>query len=165
LFQEEEEEDMTITLEDLRGDSPAICGDFNKIKEEVIGAVGEDQNEVERLLTERILMEFVQFHMKKRELYLDKKKKRRVALKILPPKKPLESKPNNIGNINKNQEKEEEEGKSRRKVQETKEAEEEPDRDQTSDSGPTTLHANRVQEQNHGAAGFGHQSCHSKSID
>jgi hypothetical protein len=40
LFQEEEEEDMIITLEDLRGDSPAICGDFNKIKEEVIRAVG-----------------------------------------------------------------------------------------------------------------------------
>jgi hypothetical protein len=114
LFQEEEEEDMTITLEDLRGDSPAICGDFNKIKEEVIRPVGEDQNEVERLLTERILMEFVQFHMKKREPYLDKKKRRRVALKIIPPKKPLESKPNNSGNINKNQEKEEEEGKSRK---------------------------------------------------
>ena len=53
----------------------------------------------------------------------------------------------------------------RRKVVENQEAEEEPDRDQTSGSGPTTLHANRVQEQNHGAARFGHQSCHSKSID
>ncbi|XP_059446362.1 B3 domain-containing protein At2g31420-like [Corylus avellana] len=105
---------MTITLEDLRGDSPDICGDFNKIKEEVIRAVGEDPNEVERLLTERILMEFVQFHMKKREPSLEKKKKR-VALKIIPPKKPLESKPNNSGKINKNQEKEEEEeGKSRK---------------------------------------------------
>jgi hypothetical protein len=114
LFQKEEEEDMTITLEDLRGDSPAICGDFNKIKEEVIRAVGENPNEVERLLTERILMEFVQFHMKKREPYMEKKKQRRVALKIIPPKKPLESKPKNTGNINKNHEKEEEEGKSRK---------------------------------------------------
>jgi hypothetical protein len=43
LFQEE---DMAITLENLRDDSPAICGDFNKIKEEVIRAAGEDQNEI-----------------------------------------------------------------------------------------------------------------------
>jgi hypothetical protein len=76
LFQEEEEEDMAITLEDLRGDSPAICGDFNKIKEEVIRAAGGNPKEVERLLTEKILMEFVQFHMKKREPYLEKKKRK-----------------------------------------------------------------------------------------
>jgi hypothetical protein len=34
LFEEEEEEDMGITLEDLRGDSSSICGNFNKIKED-----------------------------------------------------------------------------------------------------------------------------------
>jgi hypothetical protein len=80
LFQEEEEEDMAITLEDLRGDSHAICGDFNKIKEEVIRAAGGNPKEVERLLTERILMDFLQFHMKKRKQYLEKpseKKKKR----------------------------------------------------------------------------------------
>ncbi|KAE8008249.1 hypothetical protein FH972_004779 [Carpinus fangiana] len=137
---------MAITLQDLRGDSPAICGggDFNKIKEEVIRAVGEDQNEVDRLLTEKILMEFVQFHMKKREPYLEKKKrkplesdvyslslnwkhkrqrkkpvekkKKRVVLRIIPPKKPLELAPNNTGNINKNEEEEEEEEEKSRKT-------------------------------------------------
>ncbi|KAE8008250.1 hypothetical protein FH972_004780 [Carpinus fangiana] len=114
---------MTITLEDLRGGSPALCGHFNKIKEEVIRAVGENENEVEMLLTERILMEFVQFHMKKRKQYLEKpvEKKKRVVLKIIP-KKPLESAPNNSENIIQNQEKgeeeeeeeEEEEGMSRK---------------------------------------------------
>jgi hypothetical protein len=38
---------MTITLEDLRGGSPARCGHFNKIKEEVIRDVGENENDVE----------------------------------------------------------------------------------------------------------------------
>ncbi|KAE8022009.1 hypothetical protein FH972_007850 [Carpinus fangiana] len=58
---------MTITLEDLRCDSPALCGHFNKIIEDVIRAVGETENEVEKLLTQMILMELVQFHVKKRE--------------------------------------------------------------------------------------------------
>jgi hypothetical protein len=84
LFQEE---DMAITLEDPRGDSLAKCGDlsFNKIKEEVIRAAGGNPKEVERLLTERILMDFLQFHMKKKKQYpkkLSEKKKKR---------KPLES--------------------------------------------------------------------------
>ena len=107
---------MIITLEDLRGGSPALCGHFNKIREEVIRAVGENENEVEKLLTQRILMEFVQFHMKKRKQYLEKPvTKKRVVLKIIPPKKPLESAPNNSENIIQNQEKEEEEeGMSRK---------------------------------------------------
>ncbi|XP_059448267.1 B3 domain-containing protein At1g05920-like [Corylus avellana] len=82
---------MATTLEDLRGDSPAIFGDFNKIKEEVIRAAGGNPNEVERLLTKRILMDFLQFHMKKRKQYLEKpleKKKKR---------KPLELAANNSG--------------------------------------------------------------------
>jgi hypothetical protein len=64
LFQEE---DMGITLEDLRGDSPAICGEFNKITEEVIRDAGEDQNEVCRMLTERVLMGLDEFFKKKRK--------------------------------------------------------------------------------------------------
>jgi phosphoribosylanthranilate isomerase len=102
---------MTITLEDLRGRSPALCGHFNKIIEEVIRVVGENENEVEKLLTQMILMEFVQFHMKKRKQYLEKhvEKKKRVVLKIIPPKKPLQSAPNNSENVIQNQEKEEEE--------------------------------------------------------
>jgi hypothetical protein len=110
---------MTITLEDLRGGSPTLCGHFNKIREEVISTVGENEKEVEMLLTERILMEFVQFHMKKRKQYLEKpvekKKKKRVVLKIIPPKKPLESAPNNSENIIQNQEKGEEEEEMSRK--------------------------------------------------
>jgi hypothetical protein len=109
---------MTITLEDLRGGSPTLCGHFNKIKEEVISTVGENEKEVEMLLTERILMEFVQFHTKKRKQYLEKnvekKKKKRVVLKIIPPKKPLESAPNNSENIIQNQETGEEEEMSRK---------------------------------------------------
>ncbi|KAE8008248.1 hypothetical protein FH972_004778 [Carpinus fangiana] len=70
------------------------------------------------LLTERILMEFVQFHMKKRKQYLEKhvekKKKKRVVLKIIPPKKPLESAPKNSENIIQNLEKGEEEEMSRK---------------------------------------------------
>jgi hypothetical protein len=61
-----------ITLEDMRSDSPGACGDFNKIKEEVITAVGEDQNEVDWLLTERILTGLDEFY-KKRKQYLEKK--------------------------------------------------------------------------------------------
>ncbi|KAE8009224.1 hypothetical protein FH972_005673 [Carpinus fangiana] len=34
---------MIITLEDLRGGSPALCGNFNKIRREVIRAVGENE--------------------------------------------------------------------------------------------------------------------------
>ncbi|XP_059447843.1 B3 domain-containing protein At1g05920-like [Corylus avellana] len=69
----EDIEDMTIiTLEDLRRDSLEICGDFNKIKEEVIRAVGGDQNEVDRLLTVRILMGLDEFY-KKRKRYQEKK--------------------------------------------------------------------------------------------
>jgi hypothetical protein len=82
LFQEE---DMAITLEDLRGDCPAICGDFNKIREEVIRDAGEDQNEVCRMLTG-----------------------------IIPPKKPLVLGTKNSGNINKNQEKQEKSRKTKK---------------------------------------------------
>jgi hypothetical protein len=59
--------------------------------EEVIRVVGENENEVEKLQTQMILMELVQFHMKKRKQYLEKpvEKKKRVVLKIIPPKKPL----------------------------------------------------------------------------
>jgi hypothetical protein len=38
----------------------------------VIRVAGGNPNEVERLLTERILMDFLQFHMKKRKQYLKK---------------------------------------------------------------------------------------------
>ncbi|XP_059448674.1 putative B3 domain-containing protein At5g35780 [Corylus avellana] len=118
---------MAITLEDLRGDSPAICEGFNKIKEEVIRAVGEDQNKVDRLLTQRILMGLNKFYKKKRKqqylekLPLEKKslefdlhslslnwKLKRQRNKPLE-KKPLELATKNSGNINKNQEKQEEE--------------------------------------------------------
>jgi hypothetical protein len=109
---------MSITLEDLRAGSPTLCGHFNKIREEVISTVGENEKEVEMLLTERVLMEFVQFHMKKRKQYLEKpvekEKKKRVVLKIIPPKKPLESAPNNSNNIIQNQETGEEEEMSRK---------------------------------------------------
>jgi hypothetical protein len=71
--EEEEEEDMPIiTLEDLRSNSPEICGDFNKIKEDVIRAVGEDQNKVDWLLTVRILIGLDELY-KKRKQYLEKK--------------------------------------------------------------------------------------------
>jgi hypothetical protein len=66
---------MGITLEDLRGDSPAICGDFNKIREEVIRDAGEDQNEVWRMLTERVLMGLDEFYKKKRKQDLEKQRK------------------------------------------------------------------------------------------
>jgi hypothetical protein len=69
------EGDMVITLEDLRGDSPAICGDFNKIREEVIRDAGEDQNEVWRMLTERVLMGLDEFYKKKRKQDLEKQRK------------------------------------------------------------------------------------------
>jgi hypothetical protein len=66
---------MGITLEDLRGDSPAICGDFIKIREEVIREAGEDQNEVWRILTERVLMGLDEFYKKKRKQDLEKQRK------------------------------------------------------------------------------------------
>ena len=93
LFQEE---DMAITLEDLRGDSPAICGDFNKIREEVIRDAGEDQNEVWRMLTGII------------------PPKKRVVWGIIPPKKPLVLGTKNSGNINKNQVKQEKSRKTKK---------------------------------------------------
>ncbi|KAE8008255.1 hypothetical protein FH972_004785 [Carpinus fangiana] len=141
---------MASSLEDPRGDSPAKCGDlsFNKIKEEMIRAAGGNPKEVERLLTERILMDFLQFHTekpsekKKKRTPLEsdvysvslnwkykrqrkkpvEKKKKRVVLRIIPPKKPLELAPNNTGNINKNEEKEEEEKeeKSRKTMKQRK---------------------------------------------
>jgi hypothetical protein len=66
-----------ITLDNLKS-SPALCGDFNKMREEVIREVGENQNEVDRRLTEMILPNFIiSVHMEKnREQYLKKKKKK-----------------------------------------------------------------------------------------
>jgi hypothetical protein len=72
-----------ITLDDLKT-SPALCGDFNKIRDEVIREVGENQNEINRRLTEMILPNLVirvheeQFRKKKKktEQYLEKKKKK-----------------------------------------------------------------------------------------
>jgi hypothetical protein len=37
----------------------SLCGDFNKIREDVIRESGEDQNEVDRRLTERILLDLI----------------------------------------------------------------------------------------------------------
>jgi nitrate reductase cytochrome c-type subunit len=93
LFQEE---DMANTLEDMRGDSPAKCEDFNKIKEEAIRAAGGNPNEVWRMLTGII------------------PPKKRVVGGIIPPKKPLVLGTKNSGNINKNQEKQEESRKTKK---------------------------------------------------
>jgi hypothetical protein len=121
------------TLDDAKS-STRLCGDFNKMREEVIREVGENQNEVDRRLTERILPNFIiRLHMEKnREHYLEKKieqfqekkrkqnlekkkeqylkkalekkkKKKRVAFRIVDPKKQFYSE-----KVNKNQEKEEE---------------------------------------------------------
>lgn len=49
-----------ITLDDLRGGSPALCGSFNKIREEAIRAAGGDQKKADVLLTQRVLSEFLQ---------------------------------------------------------------------------------------------------------
>jgi hypothetical protein len=53
-------------------------------------------------------------HKRQRKKSVEKKK--RVALRTIPPKKPLELAPNNTGNINKNEEEEEEEEKKSRKT-------------------------------------------------
>ena len=66
---------MGITLEDLRGDSPAICGDFNKMTEEAIRDAGEDQNEVWRMQTWRVLMGLHEFYEKMRKQDLEKQRK------------------------------------------------------------------------------------------
>jgi hypothetical protein len=55
-----------ITLDGLKS-SPRLCGDFNKMREEVIREVGENQNEVDRRLTEMILPNFIM------RLHVDKK--------------------------------------------------------------------------------------------
>jgi hypothetical protein len=85
-----------ITLEDLRGDSPALCGSFNKIREE-IRAVAKSKDEEDAMLTERILIDLIQFSRKKRSSPLDcdsekgpeeeMKKKKRV--RVIPPKNRL----------------------------------------------------------------------------
>jgi hypothetical protein len=63
-----------ITLDDLKS-SPPLCGDFNNTREEVIREVGENENEVDRRLTERILPNFIiRLHVKnekKREIIND----------------------------------------------------------------------------------------------
>ncbi|KAE8008253.1 hypothetical protein FH972_004783 [Carpinus fangiana] len=102
---------MAITLEDLRGDSPAMCGDFNKIREDVIRDAGEDPNEVWRMLTGII------------------PPKKRVVWGIIPPKKPLVLGTKKSGNINKNQEKQEKSRKTKKQMKNPTEIKQEvPDR-------------------------------------
>jgi hypothetical protein len=129
------------TRDDLKKSSFPGSGEFNKIVEDAKRGAGEDQNEVERRLTEEILPNLIyslhmdkrnreqylkkikteqylekkieQFPEKKREQNLEKKreqyleqslekKKKRVALRTVGPKKQFDSE-----NTNKNQEKEE----------------------------------------------------------
>ncbi|KAE8008151.1 hypothetical protein FH972_004691 [Carpinus fangiana] len=90
-----------VTLEDLRGDSPALCGSFNKIGEE-IRAVAKNKDEEDAMLTERILIDLIQFSRKKRSSPLDRdsekgpeeEKKKRV-IRVLPPKNSLNFEPKN----------------------------------------------------------------------
>jgi hypothetical protein len=122
-----------ITLDDVKS-STRLCGDFNKMREKVIREVGENQNEVDRQLTQRILPKFIiRLHMEKnREHYLEKKveqfpeKKRKQNLEKkreqnLEKKKALEKKKKRVASrivdpknqfysekVNQNQEKEEE---------------------------------------------------------
>lgn len=53
-----------VTLEDLKGDSPALNDSFNRLKEEV-KAVARDKEEEILLLTERVLDEFIEFQVRK----------------------------------------------------------------------------------------------------
>jgi hypothetical protein len=59
-----------ITLEDLRGGSPALCRSFNQIREE-IRAVAKNKDGENAILPERILKDFIQFTQKKRSAPLD----------------------------------------------------------------------------------------------
>jgi hypothetical protein len=125
-----------ITLDDLKKGYFPGSGEFNKIVEDAKRGAGADQNEVDRRLTEMILLDLIigRREKKNREQSLKKKKKKkkkrkhnlekplkkkieqcpekmeqslekkrkRVALRIVGPKKQFESE-----NTNKNQEKEE----------------------------------------------------------
>lgn len=53
-----------VTLEDLKGYSPALNDSFNRLKEEV-KAVARDEEEELLLLTERVLDEFIEFQVRK----------------------------------------------------------------------------------------------------
>ncbi|XP_062176152.1 B3 domain-containing protein At1g05920-like [Alnus glutinosa] len=107
-----------ITLEDLRGDSPEICGSLNKIRDE-IRAVAKNNDEEDAMLTKRILEDLIQFSRKKRSAPLDcdsekgpeKKKMKRV--RVIPPKNSLDFAP-------KNSDHSQEEGKSRKAVRQGK---------------------------------------------
>jgi hypothetical protein len=57
-------------------------------------------------------------HKRQRKKSVEKKK--RVVLRTIPPKKPLELAPNNTGNINQNEEEEEEEEEKSRKTKQRK---------------------------------------------
>ena len=53
-----------VTLEDLRGDSPAFNGSFNKIRDNA-RAIAKNEDEVDTLMTQRILKNFIKFNEKK----------------------------------------------------------------------------------------------------
>jgi hypothetical protein len=96
------------TLDDLKKSYFPGSGEFNKIVEDAKRGAVADQNEVDLQLTEEMLPELIySLHMDKpnREQYLEQsleKKKKRVALRIVGPKKQFDSE-----NTNKKQEKEE----------------------------------------------------------
>ncbi|KAB1227918.1 hypothetical protein CJ030_MR1G013798 [Morella rubra] len=105
---------MKITLEDLRRGCLAECESFDKLKKEATEAAVGNPKEADRLLTERILSDFIQFNLKKNQesprLALDYdtekhtsvspcRKEKTLKLKIKLPKKPESLAINSINSV------------------------------------------------------------------
>ncbi|XP_062176143.1 putative B3 domain-containing protein At1g05615 [Alnus glutinosa] len=75
-----------ITLDNLKS-SPALCGDFNKMREEAIREVGDNPNEVDRRLTEMILPNLIM------RLHVEKKNQEKKEEDSCNRKKPLDQNP------------------------------------------------------------------------
>ncbi|XP_059446352.1 B3 domain-containing protein At3g25182-like [Corylus avellana] len=141
LFQNSIRKRKMVTLEDLRGDSPALCGSFNKIREE-IRAVAKNKDEEDEMLTERILIDLIKFSRKKRSaVSLDcdnekgleeEKEKKKKRVRVIPPKNPLNFEPKNSNQSTR------EEGKCRKPERQVKKpAEEKPTVEEQPPSMPT----------------------------
>ena len=80
-----------VTLEDLRGDSPAFNGSFNKIRDKA-RAIAKNEDEVDTLMTQRILKNFIKFNAKKtrerRQRLLEKERTKKTVVKFIRTKKP-----------------------------------------------------------------------------